>query len=437
MILLALSFFRYASILVFGVTVGLLFAGVRSTRANRLATFCFCTILFLIQLLFWWKFGLPFTVRMYPLIAHLPSILFLVLYFERPWPISISSVLAAFLCCQIPRWVGSMAMAILGNKFAEHICYIIAVAVTYHFLKKHVAHSVQELMERSTHTCLFFSAVPFLFYVFDYATTVYTDLLYSGEQEVVQFMPFVVCTYYFVFILLYYIETKKQTEAQRERDILASQLHQAHSELNNMRQMHNSTLIYRHDMRHHLSLIGVFAADGDIQKIKEYLASTEADIDALTPIRYCENETVNLILSTFEKRAKKEGVTVGIDVNLPAELGINDTELCALLFNALENAVAAAAQVMEESLRKVSIRAVVNDDKLIISTENTYVGQLELEGELPKSKNKQAGHGYGIKSMVSIVKRHKGLYSFETEGGIFVLQLLLPLQKQTKDPCSD
>lgn len=429
MILLVLSLFRYALVLVFGVGVGLLFVGVRSTRANRLATICFCTVLILIQILFWWKLGLRFTSRMYPLIAHLPSILFFALYFKRPWLISTSSVLAAFLCCQVPRWIGSTVMAILGNKYAEHICYIVAIAVVYHFLKKHVARSAQELMGRSTHACLLFSAVPLLYYVFDYTTTVYTDLLYSGAREAVQFMPSVVCTFYFVFVLLYYTEAQKQADAQRERDILASQLLQAHSELDNMRQIQNSTVIYRHDMRHHLSLIGGFAADGDIQKIKEYLAITEADIDALTPIRYCENETVNLILSAFVTRAKKEGVAVRMDVNLPVELEINDTELCALLSNALENAITAAAQVSEENLRKVYIRAVVNGDKLVISTENAYVGELKMEGELPQSKNKEAGHGFGIKSMISIVERYGGLYSFETEGGVFVLQLLLPLGK--------
>lgn len=81
----------------------------------------------------------------------------------------------------------------------------------------------------------------------------------------------------------------------------------------------------------------------------------------------------------------------------------------------------------EEKLRKVYIRAVMNGGKLVISTENAYVGKLEMDGELPKSKNKNVGHGFGIKSMVAIVERHGGLYSFEATGGVFVLQLLLPL----------
>jgi hypothetical protein len=70
---------------------------------------------------------------------------------------------------------------------------------------------------------------------------------------------------------------------------------------------------------------------------------------------------------------------------------------------------------------------VSNGGRLIISTENAYVGEIEMEGELPKSKSKEAGHGFGIKSMIAIVERHGGLYSIETEGGVFILQLLLPL----------
>lgn len=48
---------------------------------------------------------------------------------------------------------------------------------------------------------------------------------------------------------------------------------------------------------------------------------------------------------------------------------------------------------------------------------------------MPKSNKREAGHGFGIKSMVDIVERHGGLYSFEIEGGVFTLQIMLPLRK--------
>lgn len=421
--------FRSGMALIFGTAVSFLFAGVQNSRKGKLATAIIYALILSIQILSWWMFGLQTTMQLYPFITHLPSVLFLAVYFKRPWPISISSVLTAYLCCQVPRWIGSVVAAVFDSRIADHIGYFTAMCVVYYFLKRYIADSVRQLMERSTHSCLLFGAVPLLYYLFDYTTAVYTNLLYSGAREAVQFTPSVICTFYLVFVLQYYNESHKQEMAQRERDIFASQLQQAQIELDTMRQMQKGTAIYRHDMRHHLSLIGGLAADGDLLKINEYLAATEADIDALTPIRYCENEIVNLILSSFEAKAKKERVAIHTEVRLPEELCLNDTELCSLLSNALENAITAAAQIEDEKLRKVYIQALINGGKLVISTENAYVGKIEMDGELPKSNNNEAGHGFGIKSMVSIVERHGGLYSFEAEGGVFILRLMLPLSQ--------
>jgi hypothetical protein len=418
-------------VLVFGLAVTLLFAAVKPKRFGKLGITIFFFMLLFIQILSWRTLGLEATKRIYPLITHLPAALFLVFYFKRPWSISIISVLTAYLCCQIPRWVGSTLLALTGSKVSDHIGYLITMCFVYYFLKKYVANSIQELMERSIRSCLAFGAMPLLYYIFDYATTIYTNLLYSGAREAVQFTPSLICTFYLLFVVLYYSENKKQTQAQQERDIFASQLHQSRVELDIMRQMQSNTMIYRHDMRHHLALIGSYAADGDLYKIKEYLAVTESDIDALTPVRYCENETVNLIVSNFAARAKMEQVTLNTNIHLPKELGINDTELCALLSNALENAITATAKVEEEKLRKVHIHAVLSDRRLVISTENAYEGVIEMVGETPKSSNKENGHGFGITSIIAIVERHGGLYSFETEGGIFTLQLLLPLDIST------
>jgi hypothetical protein len=413
--------------MIFGTAVSLLFAGVQKSRAGKIMTAIFYTLILLIQILSWWMFGLETTKQLYPFITHLPLIVVLSLYFKRPWTFSISSVLTAYLCCQIPSWMASFMGAVVRSHLADHISYFIAICVVYFFLKRYVADSIKSIMEQSTLSCLLFGAVPLLYYLFDYATTVYTDLLYSGARVAVQFTPYVICTFYLLFVLQYYKESQKQEVAKRERDIFAVQLTQAQIELDTMRQIQKGTSIYRHDMRHHLSLIGLMAADGDLKKIKEYLAITANDMDALTPLRFCENETVNLILSSFEARAKKDRIALHIDVKLPAELYINDTELCSLLSNALENAIVAAAKIEEENLRKVYIHAIINGGKLVISTENAYVGKLEMEGELPKSKSKEAGHGFGIKSIVGIVERHNGLYSIETEGGVFILRVMIPL----------
>lgn len=112
---------------------------------------------------------------------------------------------------------------------------------------------------------------------------------------------------------------------------------------------------------------------------------------------------------------------------LPETLSISDTELCSLFSNALENAIFAASKLMKKKARRVYLRTLINNNKLLISTKNAYAGTIQMEGEFPKSSNRQPGHGFGIKSMAAIVTQHGGLYSFETSGNIFTLQLMLPL----------
>ena len=143
-------------------------------------------------------------------------------------------------------------------------------------------------------------------------------------------MPFVTSAFYFVFILFYYSEMQKQANIQRERDILDTQFRQAQTELSTLRQMHQNAATYRHDMRHHFAFLQGLASKGHIAEIKEYLRGVQSDIDAITPIRFCENETVNLILSSFSAKAEKAKIQLITEVKLTGSLPFTDTELCSL-----------------------------------------------------------------------------------------------------------
>ena len=417
---------RYGFTLLFGIGVSLLFANVTYTRKNRLAILIFSLILFTFQCFSLKCFGKQLTARLYPLMIHLPLAFFLTLYLKCPWHISVSSILEAYMCCQIPHWLAFMAGCFFKSPIDDYIFYIIFVLMVYYLLRKYAANSVQKLMASSRLSCLLFTSVPAFYYLFSYITTVYTKLLYSGAEGAVQAVPLMLSVVYFVFVILYYDETLKQAGALHERDLLMFQLQQTRTEFDALSQMQQSAAAYRHDMRHHLMLIRGLANEGNIQKIQEYISAVHNDINAMTPVRYCENDTVNLILSAFETRAKKEGVILIPDIILGDIPYVSDTELCSLFSNALENAINAAKAVTDKNQRKVCVRALIKSGKLIISIKNAYAGKLELDGELPKSQRRDVGHGFGLKSIISVIERHSGLYSIETEGGIFVLKLMIP-----------
>ncbi len=424
MITTYIGLIRFGFSLLFGVVLSVCFAGMERTRKNNIAVGFYCMFLLFVQYFCWWLFGIDLTSKLYPLIIHLPMLLFLTLYLKRPWLVSIVSVLSGYLCCQVPRWIGSIGGAVFSSELGEHICYIAAVFLAYYLFQKHVAGTLRQLMERSKKSCVLLGTVPLFFYLFDYITTVYTDLLYKGVKGAVQFMPSVLSIVYFVFIILHYIEMQKQALANRERDMLAAQLHGAHSELESLRRMQNIAAAYRHDMRHHFAILQGMASEGSTEKIKTYLNIAQSDTDAITPIRFCENETINLILSTFFTKARQTGVKMTVDAKLPGPIPLSDTELCSLLSNGLENAVSAAANCREPERRTVSVKATVHKANLLVSIENPYAGVISMKGGLPQASLE--GHGYGTRSIAAIADAHGGQAIFSARDGLFTLKIMIP-----------
>ena len=106
---------------------------------------------------------------------------------------------------------------------------------------------------------------------------------------------------------------------------MAAQLKQARIEFDTLRRMQDQTRQDRHDMRHHFALLQSLAVKGDVAKISHYLQTVQSDMEAFTPMRYCENETVNLLLSSFETTAKQHDVVFSVEASLPEVLSISDT----------------------------------------------------------------------------------------------------------------
>ncbi len=420
MIEVTIAFSRYFIALLFGTAIAVSFSGMARTQKNYIAAGCLTVVLFVLQIISLQTWGMATTIKLYPLLSHIPIAVFIVVYLKRPWLISLTSVFASFLCCQPPRWIGTALGEVFDSFSMDHVGYIVAAFLIYYFLQKYAVKSVRHLIERSVSSCLLFAAMPAFYYLFDYGGTVYTNYMYSGARVAVQFMPFITSTFYFVFVLLYYAETQKQASIQRERDMLDTQFRQAQTEFASLRQMQQNAASYRHDMRHHIALLQAMASKEHIEDIKEYLQTAESDIDAITPIRFCENETVNLILSSFAAKAKQSEILLTIDAKLPDSHPFSNTELCSLLSNALENAIQASEQITDSNKRIIQLRVFSKNNKLCIDIRNHYQTEPVFHQSLPVSK--EQGHGFGTKSMAYIVEKNGGVYQFSVKDGWFIFQ---------------
>ncbi len=412
-------------VLLYGTLLGVGFAGGCTSKKERHDVAVLSVIILMMQILCYFFLGLENTRKLYPLISHLPLFLMLVFRFKRPWDVALTSILTAYFCCQLPQWIGTVTLHLFGTQLAYALGYMLSLVPLFILLWRYFTKAVYRAMTYSKRSLLLFGGLPLVYYVFDYSTAVYTDALYAGIRMVIEFLPAVMAIFYVAFVSVYHQEVQRRSRLEMDNAILTAQSERAKNEIFALQQVQQQTSVYRHDMRHHLSLLNGYLEAGEISKANEYIRQTQTDIDKIVPVRYCENNTVNLILTSFATKAKQQDITFSAEINIPATLPLSDTELCALLSNGLENAVCAAAQIDEASRRTVRINCQSHKDKLLIYISNPYRGTVIMREGLPESTQPQ--HGFGAKSISMIADRHNGYCAFEAKDGLFTLKVVLPL----------
>ena len=271
---------------------------------------------------------------------------------------------------------------------------------------------------------LLFGSLPVTYYIFDYATTIYSDALYSGIQALNEFLPTVLVTFYVLFLPAFHLQSQRRADAEMQRSMLEAELEQSQSEMDSLHRLETQTAVYQHDMRHHLNMLDGLLSVGRPDEAAAYIKKVQADIEAITPRRFCENHLVNLLCSSFTDKAQRQGTVLTVDASLPNDVAISDTELCSLLSNGLENALHAVADLPADR-KQISLYCGVRQNKLLIEIRNPCAGPIAMRDGLPVSDRE--GHGYGCRSIQAIAQRNGGLCVFSARQGQFLLQIMLPV----------
>ena len=419
-----LGVFNYGLVLIYGLFLSVSISGGWENDRQRRLVFWLCPVFLLIQSPCWLFLGADVVKKLYPLIVHLPLVLILVLALKKPLGVAAVSVFTGYLCCQLPRWVDIAVSWLFRSPLLGEIAYTAAIFPLFFLLLSRFSGPAHQAMTRSRQSLLLFGGLPAGYYLFDYATTIYSSLLYSGIPALNELTPTVVILFYVLFLTAYNQETQKLAQAELELTAHTTLLNQAQREMEALRQAQTQTAIFRHDLRHHLNIIEGFLAADKPQQALRYIQKAQTKVSATAVQRFCDNETVNLLCSSFAQKAQEQDTRLQVEARLPKELPISDTELCALLSNGLENALNAAVALPPEH-RWVRCFFGIRRDKLLLEIQNPYAGTVTMADGLPE--NTAPGHGFGCRSIRYIAQHRGGLYTFRPENGIFTLQVVLPL----------
>lgn len=186
---------------------------------------------------------------------------------------------------------------------------------------------------------------------------------------------------------------------------------------------------YRHDMRHHLAVIEGLVRQKEYDKAIEYTSNLNGSFVSLESTSYCKNLEINAILSEYISRAQRAGCRITQSLVLPEMLHFDESDVCMVLANGLENAINACLKLPEEK-RYINISAKYEDGRrLLVSVENPCDGTPQFgENGLPITDKSSQGldeHGIGLQSVKHIVEKYNGFLRCIPEDGKFVFQAVL------------
>lgn len=187
-----------------------------------------------------------------------------------------------------------------------------------------------------------------------------------------------------------------------------------------------STREYRHDMRHHLAVIEGLIKQSDHDKALEYISGLNGSFGELDSMSCCKNPEINAVLSEYIVRAESVGCNITRNLVLPEMLPFEESDVCLVLANTIENAINACSGLPEEK-RYINISAVYEDGhRLLISVENPCSRSIEFDGNgLPVTGERSDEHGIGLRSVKRIAEKYNGFMRCLLDNGEFVFQAAL------------
>lgn len=422
MLVMILGLLHNATTLLFGVYISGAFLGIRMNRRNILTLYGFSCAVGMIYIPSYILFGESVTEQIYPLIIHLPLILFLTFYYKYKLVLSTLSVLTAYLCCQISNWIGLAAINLTHSKLVYYSVRIVVTIAVFILLMRFVSDAAAQLLQKPTKAILILGLMPFVYYLFDYAVNVYTALLYSGLEVVVEFLGFVLCLAYIMFLFLYFKQYEANQEAEQRNQLMKMKRAQSEKELKAIKRSEHAVSILRHDMRHFLVNISAFIENGETDKAQAYIRELIDTTDRVAMQKYCKNEIVNMILSSHESEIQTNHIDFQYVINIPEKLPFSDVDLTAILSNGLENAIQAVLP-LEPDKRHIEFDLHMNEDKLLISIKNTFAEKPDLKDGFPQAK--EIGHGFGTQSIRYVAEKLQGNCQFTIHDKLFILRVIL------------
>ena len=179
---------------------------------------------------------------------------------------------------------------------------------------------------------------------------------------------------------------------------------------------------WRHDYRHHIQTLKAYLANGEYAAAEQYLDLLDADLTNVETVIKTGNRMADAILNSKLSAALQKDIRVKAEANIPVTLSIAAVDLCIILGNLLDNAIAACLELPPDA-RLIRVYMTMKGNYFYFVLTNTAGGEKKHSFRSKKGD----GHGFGLARVDEIVKKYGGYLTRASEDEAFSTEILLPL----------
>lgn len=415
---------NYITVLIFGVLIMTFFLDIKINKRNSVYLLTYILLSTLLQFVLSYFFSWGFIEKTYPLVVHVPLLLFFCKYFNKNFYSVLFVLFSAYAFTSPRKWLGELVASFYDNNIyisiiTKILVSIILLVVIYKFLRPYV----NRILEYSGQQIVFLTIVPALSYLITYASTVYSDVLYNSNVFVIGLLGLGLNFSFYSFIVAYFDELTKRFASQTEKTILQLQVDTIVTQIQGYKNSQDQSAIFRHDFRHHMQYLNTCIAQNHTDEALSYIAKINKDVEVIQVVKYCDNTTINMILSAYVNKAKNKDISIVIHAVVPVDIPFYTADICVILANGIENAINASSKIEKKDGRVIRVECVFKDKTLLLEIANSYENKIVYKDDIPITN--EENHGMGIKSILAVSKKYRGLHIFTEVEGVFKLQMML------------
>ena len=187
------------------------------------------------------------------------------------------------------------------------------------------------------------------------------------------------------------------------------------------------TRFARHDMRHHFTVMKFLLESKQYDTLQKYLNEYGGSVPSDGPVHYCNNGVANAIADYYTRVSDENSIPLSLQIDIPQNIMLTDTELSCILSNLLENALEACLRIPNRNSAWITLYARNDPAALAFYMENS-TNEVCQSGSRFLSRKSGNHVGYGLRSVQYVANNYGGRadFHFDKKRSVFVSTVLIP-----------